>query len=224
MVIPLRGPARHLTCGPLQQPRRQPARRERPGRRLANPLAGEIAARGEGEREGTVRKAAADRQLGHERHPRADPLARQAAPSSERHSPGDCDERPRVCGQEPRQDATADLPLFRPDGQRRGELVQRGSGRGGREPVEVVGQTFLQGGADAREERVRVQPFERTWPLLAGGAREHGHRLSPRRSALRAAQIVQFEETACVKSRVSHATSGYRLRANWGNSPAKEKN
>ena len=65
----------------------------------------------------------------------------------------------------------------------------------------------VEGGTHPREEGVRVQTLERARPVFARHLSQNGHRLPPRCSPLRAAEVVQLEEAAHVKRRVSHARS-----------------
>src|ERR1019366_8635656 len=219
VVVSLRGPAGGLDGRALDEPGGEAARRERSRRGLADPLAREGSARSQSEGQRPVDHTGADRQLGDEGDAGARPGAAEAATAAERHAPGDDDERRRIGGEQPREDAPADLPLLVTDRERRGELVQRGACCGGREPVEVVGEACLERGPHAREQRVRVKPLERAGPVFARGARENRHRLPPRRPPIGAGQVVQLEKAARIESGVSHPACSVAARSASGKLP-----
>ena len=195
MVVAVGGPARGLARGALEESRREAARRERARRGLGDPLARELAARRERERERPVGDAEADRQLGHERHARANPGAAEplAPPRAMRRAIAT--KVSASAARSAREDATTELALLGAERERRGELVERRPRGGGREPVEVVHEPRLERGPDPREERLRVQPLERPRPVLGRRPRERRHATdATTRAARRPVQLVELEE------------------------------
>ena len=204
VVVPERRALGGLARRPLQEPRGEPARGQRPGRRPRDPVPSQVAPRGERQRERPVVHPERDRQLGHEPHAGAHARAREPLAGAERHLPRDRDERRRVGGDQARQHAPPELPLLGAHRQRRRHLVERRPRRGRPEPVEVVHEPPLERRAHAREQSLGVQALERAGALLVDDARERSHRLTPTRTAgRRIRQLVELEQAARVEGRVA---------------------
>src|SRR5579863_4064609 len=106
VLVAIGRPQGSLTTRALDQPRRKPSRRKRPGRRNADPFARELTPRCEGQRQGAVLHPHPNRQLYHEGDSSTHRWATEPPSPRESHSPGDGYERLCVRHQEASEHAT----------------------------------------------------------------------------------------------------------------------
>src|SRR6185295_6394647 len=138
VLVALRREARRLARRALEQPPREAPRGQRAARRTRDPLLDEIAPRRERVCETVAARARSERELEHERDPRAHLRPREPLAGAERHARGDRCEELGAAVVGVGRDATPDLALFGSLRERRRDLIKGNGCRLRREPVEVV--------------------------------------------------------------------------------------
>ena len=202
--------ARRLARRALEEPRRQATRRQRPGRRLRDPLARELAPRRERQRERRRRRRRARSAApSRARAARASPGLPSPLPVAERHPRRDRRRTSRAsAAEEPREHAPPELALLVPEraAPRRARRAPTPAACGASQSRSSTSPS-LERRPHPGEQRLRVQPLERPRSVLARRLRERRHRLAPRRPPLgRLLQLVKLEQAADVEGRVAHVS------------------
>ena len=205
--IPLRGAFRGFARGALEEARGEPSRREGTGRGRDDPLAGELAARDERERERAVGEALHERELRDEGDAGQGAARGQAFAARDRHHGGHPEERLGVARVEPREHTTAEITLLAACRKRRGEQVERAAGGGRREPIEIVEEPVGEGGAHTGADGFGAEALEESGPVVDGRARERGHRLAKKHPAFVARALREVDQTLNVEPWIFHGGS-----------------
>ena len=176
LVVALRGAAGGLARGPLEEAPGEAALRQRRRRGRADPVARQLAARSERERQRIDGHVRDRRERERQGDARPDAGAREAARRSHGHARGDRHEGGRVALVELDEHAPAQRLALGPEGERACDLVERDRRGARREPGEVLEQAVGEGGPDALGERLGVDPVERPG-AVDGGEAERGDAL-----------------------------------------------
>jgi hypothetical protein len=162
----------------FEQARREPAFGERALRGLDDPVARELSAREQRERQRSDTHVGAHGQAEAQPHARANACAAErACIAAERHPRRDGDEGRGVALVELREDAPAQVASLGPHRQRARELVEGDGGRLRRQERHVLEQPVGQRAFDAAKQRLRGEPVERRRSLGPSGQRERSEAL-----------------------------------------------
>ena len=144
----------------------------------------------------SIRELVPCRELERQSDARAHGPAGEPLPRAKRHARGHRGERVRCAFVGERRDATPHFALLEPHRERRRDLVERHRRRLGREPIELVDEPVRQRHAYRRDQRGRIEPFERTGTMLGPRLAQGDDALPPGRTARGAiGKACQIEQT-----------------------------